>query len=99
MKTLVICAFVIAFLGAIILTASSGPTNSLPILAPGVTNLFSTNTQAALKPAVYQAAPYSCIVIVPKLVDTAALISPRSTNQFAIRTIEPHPPLRLELLK
>src|SRR5882762_3914027 len=98
MKPLFICALVIALFGVIVFTASSN-TNSLPLLAPGVTNLFSTNAQAALKPQVYQAAPYSCIVIVPRAVDTAALISPPSTNQYAIRTIEPQPPLHLEPVK
>jgi hypothetical protein len=99
MKTLLGCGFVIALLAVTVLTASSDTTNSLPLLAPGVTKLFSTNAQAALKPQVYQAAPYSCIVIVPKLVDTAALIAPPSTNQFAIRTIQPQPPLRLDPVK
>jgi hypothetical protein len=99
MRTLAICGFAIALLGVAILTSLGDTTNSVPLIPPGVTNLFSTNAQAALRPQVYQAVPYSCIVIVPKPVDTAALISPRSTNQFAIRTIEPHPPLRLELLK
>jgi hypothetical protein len=97
MKTLFICAFIIALLGMAVLTASSDTTNSLPLLAPGVTNLFSTNVQTTLKPQVYQAVPYSCIVVVPKSVDTAIVISPPSTNQFAIRTIEP--PLRLVPLK
>ena len=99
MKTLFICAFIMALLGMAVLSASSDTTNSLPLLAPGVTNLFSTNAQATLKPQVYQASPYSCIVIVPKSVDTAALIAPPSTNQFAIRTIEPQPCLRLEPVK
>jgi hypothetical protein len=99
MKTLFICAFIMALLGMAVLTASSDTTNSLPLLAPGVTNLFSTNAQAMLKPQVYQASPYSCIVIVPRSVDTAMVISPPSTNQFAIRTIEPQPPLRLEPVK
>jgi hypothetical protein len=99
MKTLFICAFIMALLGMAVLTASSDTTNSLPLLAPGVTNLFSTNAQAALKPQVYQASPYSCLVIVPRSVDTAMVISPPSTNQFAIRTIEPQPPLRLEPVK
>jgi len=99
MKTLLGCGFVIALLAVTVLTASSDTTNSLPLLAPAVTNLFSTNAQAALKPQVYQASPYSCIVIVPKSVDTAALIAPPSTNQFAIRTIEPRPCLRLEPVK
>src|SRR5436190_16582729 len=99
MKPLLICAVVIALFGVIVFTASSDTTNSLPVIAPGVTNLFSTNAQAALKPQVYQAAPYPCIVVVPKAVDTAALISPPSTNQYAIRTIQPDPPLRLEPVK
>jgi hypothetical protein len=99
MKLMFICAFVIALLGATVLTVSSDTTNSLPLLAPGVTNLFSTNAQAALKPQSYQASPYSCIVLVPKPVDTASLISPPSTNQFAIRTIQPQLPLRLEPVK
>jgi len=99
MKTRFICALVIALLAVTVLTASSDTTNSLPLLAPGVTNLFSTNAQAALKPQVYQASPYSCIVMVPKDVDNSALISPPSTNQFVIRTIQPQPPLRLEPLK
>ena len=64
-----------------------------------MTNLFSVNAQAALKPQVYKAAPYSCIVIVPKSIDASALILPPATNQFAIRTIQPQSPLRLELLK
>jgi hypothetical protein len=105
MKMMFMCAFVIALLGATVLTVSSGTTNnlpftnSLPLIAPGVTNLFSTNAQSALKPQVYQASPYACIVVVPKPVDTASLISPSSTNQFAIRTIEPQLPLRLEPVK
>jgi hypothetical protein len=99
MKTLLICAVAMALLAVNVLTAPSDTTNSLPLIAPTATNLFSANAQAALKPQVYQAAPYSCIVIVPKPVDTSALISPPSTNQFAIRTIEPHPPLRLEPVK
>jgi hypothetical protein len=99
MKPLFICAFVIALLAETVLTAASDTTNSLPLLAPGVTNLFSTNAQAALKPQIYQAAPYSCIVVVPRAVDTSALISPPSTNQYAIRKIEPQPPLRLEPVK
>jgi|SRR5882757_2893825 len=99
MKTRFICAFVIALLAVTILAARSDNTNSLPLLAPAVTNLFSTNAQAMLKPQVYQASPYSFIVVVPKAVDTAMVISPPSTNQFAIRTIEPQPPLRLEPLK
>ena len=96
MKTLFICGFVIALLGAAVLTVSSDTTNSLPLIAPGVTNLFSANAQAALKPQVYQASPYCCIVVVPKPVDTAALVAPPSTDQFALRTIQPQPPLRLE---
>lgn len=96
---LFIGALALALLGVTVLTVSSGTTNGLPLLAPGVTNLFSTNAQAALKPQVYQASPYSCIVLVPKPVDTASLISPPSTNQFAIRTIEPTLPLRLEPVK
>jgi len=105
MKILFIGAVAIALLGVIVLTVSSDTTNSLsftnslPLIAPGVTNLFSTNAQAALKPQVYQASPYSCMVLVPKAVDTAALISPPSTNQFAIRTIQPQLPLRLEPVK
>ena len=98
MKIVCICAIGIALLGATALTVSSDATNSFPSIAPGVTNLFSTNAQAALKPQVYQALPYSCIVLVPKPVDTAALISP-STNQFAIRTIQPQLPLQLEPVK
>lgn len=99
MKTLFICAVVIALLAVTILASRSDNTNSLTLLAPGVTNLFSTNAQATLKPQVYQAAPYSCIVMVPKAVDSSALISPPSTNEFAIRTIQPQPPLRLEPMK
>jgi hypothetical protein len=99
MKTLFICGFVIALLGVAVLTVSSDTTNTLPLIAPGVTNLFSTNAQAALKPQVYQASPYSCIVVVPKPVDTAALIALPSTDQFALRTIQPQPPLRLEPVK
>jgi hypothetical protein len=105
MKIAFISALAIGLLGVTALTASSGTTNnlsftnSIPLIAPGVTNLFSTNAQAALKPQVYQASPYACIVLVPKPVDTASLISPSSTNQFAIRTIEPQLPLRLEPVK
>jgi len=99
MKIAFISAFAIALLGVTLLTASSDTTNSLPLIGPGVTNLFSTNAQAVLKPDVYQASPYSCIVLVPKPVDTAALIAPHSTNQFAIRTIQPQIPLRLEPVK
>jgi hypothetical protein len=99
MKTLLIFAFVIALLAVTILAARSDNTNSLPLIAPGVTKLFSTNAQAALKPQVYQASPYSCIVLVPKPIDTAAVISPSSTNRYAIRTIEPQPPLRLAPVK
>jgi hypothetical protein len=99
MKLMFICAFVIALLAATVLTVSSDTTNSLPLIGPGVTNLFSTNAQAALKPQVYQASLYACIVLVPKPVDTASLISPPSTNQFAIRTIQPQLPLQLEPLK
>lgn len=99
MKTLIICVFVIALLGVAVFAAQSDHTNSLTLIAPGVTNLFSTNAQAALKPQVYQASPYSCIVIVPRSVDTAAVIAPPSTNQFAIRTIQPQLPLRLEPVK
>jgi hypothetical protein len=95
MKTLFICAFVITLLGVVMLTASSDTTNGLPWLAPGVTNLFSTNAQATLKPQVYVASPYSCLVLVPKAVDNLALIAPPSTNHYTIRTIEPQPPLRL----
>lgn len=94
-----ICGFAIALLGAIVLAASSDRTNSLPLIAPGVTNLFSTEAQVALKPQAYQAAPYACIVVIPKSVDGSMLISPPSTNQFAVRTIQPKPPLRLEPLK
>jgi hypothetical protein len=96
MKIAFISALAIALVGVTVLTASSGNTNSLPLIAPGVTNLFSTNAQAALKPQVYQTSPYACIVLVPKPVDTASLISPSSTNEFAIRTIQPQLPLRLE---
>jgi hypothetical protein len=99
MKRLLICAFVVALLGVTILVCSSDTTNSLPLLASGVTNLFSPEAQATLRPQVYKATPYTCIVIVPKSVDTAALISPPSTNQFAIRTILPRQPLRLEPVK
>ena len=105
MKMLFICAVAIALLGVTVLSVSSDTTNSRPstdsrpLIAPGVTNLFSTNAQAALKPQVYQASPYTCIVLVPKPVDTASLISPSSTNQFAIRTIQPQLPLRLEPVK
>jgi hypothetical protein len=99
MKPLIICALIIALLAVTVLTAPSDTTNNLPLLAPGVTNLFSTNAQAALKPQVYHAAPYSCIVVVPKSVDTAALISPPSSNHYSIRTIEPQLPLRLEPMK
>jgi hypothetical protein len=99
MKTRVICAFVIALLAVTILAARSDNTNSLPLIAPGVTNLFSTNALAALKPQVYLASPYSFVVIVPKPVDSAALIAPPSTSQYAIRTIEPQRPLRLEPVK
>jgi hypothetical protein len=104
MKIAFISAFAIALLGVTVLTVSSDTnsrpsTNVIPLIAPGVTNLFSTNAQAALKPQVYQASPYSCIVLVPKPVDTAALIAPPSTNQFAIRTIQPQPPIRLEPVK
>jgi hypothetical protein len=99
MKTLLCCAFVIALLGVTLLTASSDTTNRLDSIPLGVTNLFSPKAQASLKPQVYQAAPYSCIVIVPKPVDSSALVAPASTNQFAIRTIQPQPPLRLESVK
>jgi hypothetical protein len=99
MKTLFICAFVVALLGVTILNSSSDTTNNLPLIAPEITNLFSPEAQAALKPQVYKATPYTCIVIVPKSVDAAALVSPPSTNQFAIRTIQPQPPLRLEAVK
>ena len=99
MKTLLICAFFIALLGATVLTSSSDTTNRLDSIPLGVTNLFSPEAQATLKPQVYKAAPYACIVIVPKPVDTAAIISPPSTNQFAIRTIQPQMPLRLEPVK
>ena len=99
MKTLFICAFGMALLGVTVLTALSDPTNSLPLIAPGTTNIFSLDAQASLKPQVYRAAPYTCIVVVPKPVDTAALVAPPSTNQFAIRTIEPKLPLRLEPVK
>jgi hypothetical protein len=99
MKTLLSCAFVIALLGATVLTSSSDTTNRLDSIPLGVTNLFSAEAQATLKPQVYRAVPYSCIVIVPKPVDTAALIAPPATNQFAIRTIQPQPPLRLEPVK
>lgn len=96
MKAVFICGFAVALLGTIILTASSETTNSLPLLVPGVTNLFSAEAQVALKPQVYQATPYAGIVLVSKSVDTSMLISPPSTNQFAIRIIQPEPPLRLE---
>ncbi len=99
MKTRFICAFVIALLALTILDARSDNTNSLLLIAPGVTNLFSTNAQAALKPQIYLASPYSCIVLVPKPIDPAALISPTTTNRYAIRTIDPQPPLRLLLVK
>jgi hypothetical protein len=95
MKTRFICAFVLALLAMSILVGRSDNTNSLVLISPGVTNLFSTNAQAALKPQVYQASPYSCIVLVPQPIDTAAVISPPSTNRYAIRTIEPQPPLHL----
>jgi hypothetical protein len=99
MKTLLGCAFVIALLGVTVLTSSSDTTNHLDSIPLGVTNLFSPQAQATLKPQVYKATPYTCIVIVPKPIDPAALIAPPSTNQFAIRTIQPQPPLRLEPVK
>jgi hypothetical protein len=98
MKTLLICAFVIALVGVTVLTSTSGSTNRLDSTQSAVTNLFS-EMQATLKPQVYKSTPYTCIVLVPKSVDTAALISPPSTNQYAIRTIEPAQPLRLESVK
>jgi len=98
MKIAFISVFAFALLGVTVLTGSSDSTSS-PLIAPGLTNLFSTNAQASLRPQVYQASPYSCIVLVPKPVDTAALISSPSTNQFAIRTIEPQLPLQLEPVK
>ena len=97
MKTLLICVFVIALFGVIILTSSSETTTSLSPIPLTVTNLFSSNAVACLEPQVYQAEPYAITVIVPKPVDTAALIAPPSTNQFAIRTIER--PLHLEQVK
>lgn len=104
MKIAMTSAFAVVLLGVTVLTVSSDTNsrpsaNILPLIAPGVTNLFSTNAQGALKPQVYQASPYSCIVLVPKPIDTAALIAPPSTNQFAIRTMEPQLPLRLEPVK
>src|SRR5262245_32869379 len=99
MKTLLICAFVATLLGVAVLTSSSDTTNRVDSIPPAVTNLFSPEAQATLKPEVYKSAPYTCIVIVPKAVDTAALISPPSTNQYAIRTIQPQQPLRLEPVK
>jgi len=99
MKTLFMCAFVVALLGVTGLTALSDTTNRLDSIPLGVTNLFSPQAQATLKPQVYKATPYTCIVLVPKPVDSSALISPPSTNQFAIRTIQPQPPLRLEPVK
>jgi hypothetical protein len=98
MKTLLGCAIVIALLGVTALTSSSDTTNRLDSISPAATNLFS-EAQTTLKPQVYRAAPYTCIVIVPKPVDTAALVAPPSTNQFAIRTIQPRQPLRLEPVK
>jgi hypothetical protein len=99
MKTLLLCAFVITLLGVTALTSSSDATNRLDSIPFGVTNLFSAEAQATLKPQVYKATPYTCFVIVPKPVDTAAIISPPSTNQFTIRTIQPQMPLRLESVK
>jgi hypothetical protein len=97
MKMLLICVFVIALFGVIILTSSSETTTSLSPISLTVTNLFSSNAMASLKPKVYQAEPYAITVIVPEPVDTAAMVAPPSTNQFAIRTIER--PLHLEPVK
>jgi hypothetical protein len=99
MKSLLICAFVITLLGVTVFTSSSDTTNRLDSIPPAVTNLFSPEAQATLKPQVYKSTPYTCIVLVPNPVDTAALISPPPTNQFAIRTIQPPQPWRLEPLK
>ena len=70
-----------------------GSSNRVASVFIAATNVSSLRVPATPPPGVYQAKPYSCIVVVPGPVDSLAVKVP-STNQFAMRFIEP--PLHLE---
>jgi hypothetical protein len=55
----------------------------------GVKQKRPAGLPATRPPGVYQATPYSGIVVVPQPVDSLAVHVPTSTNQFAIRSVKP----------
>jgi hypothetical protein len=96
-KALIISAVAFAVLTVTAFVVSGGSSNRVHSVSGRATNVLSQKLREPPVPGVYQAAPSSGIVVVPKSVDSAAVHVSRTTNQFALRSIEP--PLCLERKK
>ena len=91
MKTLFITlAVAVAFVFAVF---GNGSNLAGSMFMPSA-NLLSQKVIVSPLPGIYQATPHSAIVVVPHAFDGIAVHVPKSTNRFAIRSIEP--PLHLE---
>jgi hypothetical protein len=93
MNTLPVSAAVVLPLAAAFFGPSSGSSNRVPSVSVPATNVWCQKVLAP-RPGLYQAKPYSGMVVVPPPVDNGLVHLPASTNQFAIRAVQP--PLYLE---